>query len=312
MTHLKKTMCVFLSFVLTFSSVQVVPSHAVAVDTLPDMSTEPLGVESPAPTQPAGGTPATMPSEEPAATPEKTPEDISQWQALQRMLDEAQDAATIVLDADYTAEASDAGLEIPANKSITLDLAGHTLNRNLTSPVEDGHVILVRGSLSIVDSTATAGIGGMGTITGGKTQNGGGIFVDTGASLRFEGGNITGNESENGGGIFVGPDATLHLAGGIISGNTARGPGGGVLVDSGAKAVIVEGAPVVRSNTANDSGANVFLPTGFVLTMGEALASEAEVGIALEWGTSTLAPGASCRPPSTKSVTVTRLPSRRT
>ena len=63
------------------------------------------------------------------------------------------------------------------------------------------------------------------------------------------------------------------------------------MVDSGAKAVIVEGAPVVRSNTANGSGANVFLPTGFVLTMGEALASEAEVGIALEQETGTFTSG---------------------
>lgn len=62
-------------------------------------------------------------------------------------------------------------------------------------------------------------------------------------------------------------------------------------MNSGAKAVIVEGAPVARSNTANDSGADVFLPTGFVLTMGEALASEVEVGIALERGTGTFTSG---------------------
>lgn len=73
MKHLKKTMCVFLSFVLTFSSVQVVPSHAVAVDELSGAPTEPLTVEQPAPTQPAGGTPATRSSEEPAATSDTTP-----------------------------------------------------------------------------------------------------------------------------------------------------------------------------------------------------------------------------------------------
>ena len=57
---------------------------------------------------------------------------------------------------------------------ITVDLNGHTINRNQTTPVNDGSVFVVLdgNELKITDSSGTNN----GTITGGNTTgNGGGI-----------------------------------------------------------------------------------------------------------------------------------------
>ncbi|HOA85589.1 MAG TPA: hypothetical protein PKN17_06160, partial [Bacillota bacterium] len=68
-------------------------------------------------------------------------------------------------------------IEIPANKTVRLDLNGYTLSRGLSSPTSGGYVIGVTGNL-IIDNTADT----TGKITGGYNDgNGGGICVyDTG------------------------------------------------------------------------------------------------------------------------------------
>ena len=125
----------------------------------------------------------------------------------------------------------------------TLDLNGHAINRELSSEMDDGQVVVIRsnGNLTIKDSSANAdGTGGIGKITGGYDSGngmnygngGGGIYVESG-SLTLESGSITGNKTlKDGGGVYVGSGCTFTMLGGSITDNGAIN-GGGVYVSSG-------------------------------------------------------------------------------
>jgi len=110
--------------------------------------------------------------------------DMSPWASLQQ---ELLAGGTVTLTGDLTATADDVALVIPTGKSVTLDLAGHTLSRGLDDAKEDGNVITVSGSLTITDS-ATGG-----TITGGNNTGNGGVVLAEGGSLTLQGGEISGN-----------------------------------------------------------------------------------------------------------------------
>ena len=111
------------------------------------------------------------------------------------------------------------------NYVLTIDLNGHTIDRNLKEAKSSGSVFYLEDKdikLTIKDSA------GGGKITGGNcTGNGGGIDVYDG-SLYIEGGEITGNKADNGAGIYWFSDNTLCITGGVISGNTAVEEGGGI------------------------------------------------------------------------------------
>ena len=155
---------------------------------------------------------------------------FSLWPALQQRINNAANGDTIPLDQDVTAAAEDTALVIPAEKNITLDLAGHTLSRGLTEAKENGNVITVSGSLAVIDS-----VGGS-TITGGfNSQSGGGVRIEPGGAFTLSGGSITGNTAkESGGGLYASGtneetrDVSFTMTGGTISGNEALDAGGGV------------------------------------------------------------------------------------
>ena len=139
----------------------------------------------------------------------------------------------------------------------TLDLNGHAINRELSSEMDDGQVVVIRsnGNLTIKDSSANAdGTGGIGKITGGydsgNGQNygggGGGIYVEDG-SLTLESGSITGNKTlKDGGGVYVGSDCTFTMLGGSITDNGAIN-GGGVYVS-------IDGIFTMRGGSISGNG----------------------------------------------------------
>lgn len=104
---------------------------------------------------------------------------------------------------------------IPTVTAITIDLKGHIIRQT----IEGKRVIEVPAgaTLTIIDTSE----GGNGSITGGSpaTENGGGIYVASNATLNLNGGHITGNKATLGGGVYS--DGTLNIAGKVkVTGNT--------------------------------------------------------------------------------------------
>ena len=173
---------------------------------------------------------------------------ITQWTWLQQQFDK--ENGGVILDRDIVCVDQDEGpLTVPSGCSVTLDLNGHTVDRNLTEAVENGNVITVMGELTLLDSSNEE----TGKITGGNnTKDGGGVLVwpeeDATNEGHFimEGGTITQNTARSGGGVYVWDNYSFHpgrfdMYGGMITGNLAiheeddsfSGYGGGVTVDYG-------------------------------------------------------------------------------
>ena len=155
------------------------------------------------------------------------------WGNLQTLLtNSSTDAANptlITLDKDIVAFNTNSYLNIPAGHHVIIDLNGHTIDRKLTEPDNNGQVFYVRGgtsnnmpsSLTIRDSQ------GGGTITGGNVTgwNGGGaFFVTYSSTLTIEGGTITGNKSaQYGGGAITATNRSIvRMTGGSITGNVGN------------------------------------------------------------------------------------------
>ncbi|MBO4915081.1 MAG: hypothetical protein J5449_07730, partial [Oscillospiraceae bacterium] len=170
------------------------------------------------------------------------------WMALQSLLDAG---GEVTLDQNFTAIEADRILVIPADKSVTLDLNGHTIDRALSGAektVKDGGVIKVEGSLTLTDGSEDK----TGTITGGNSSAGGGVYVCMGGVLTVTGGTITGCTANSGGGVYV-DGGELRMSGcAVISGNSAGSLGGGVCLCKGA-AFTMEGG-TIRGNGAVGNG----------------------------------------------------------
>ncbi len=105
--------------------------------------------------------------------------------------------------------------------TVTIDLNGHRLCRNLSSSSDDGNVIWIHenGHLIIKDNSTTHS----GSIEGGNATNGGGINVWPGCSLTVTGGTFANNSaSDNGGAIFVRNGATVTVSNATFIGNSAN------------------------------------------------------------------------------------------
>lgn len=146
---------------------------------------------------------------------------------------------------------SNSTLSIPEGMTVTIDLGGHTLDRNLPWRGEGGgQVITVRSgaTLNLSNGTLKGGWGGnagglsneSGTanltnvnITGCKGDDTGGGICNLGGTLTMTGGSITNNtcydhgDPAGGGGLFNAEGATVKLTGVTITGNEDMVCGGG-------------------------------------------------------------------------------------
>ena len=120
---------------------------------------------------------------------------ISTWEDLQKAIDNGGD---IKLTENITAGETDKELIVESGNEVTIDLNGCAINRALESIIYHGYVIRVEGTLTVKDTSD----GQAGKITGGfngdlhgSDSTGGGVYVDSDATLNFEGGQITGNKA---------------------------------------------------------------------------------------------------------------------
>ncbi len=178
--------------------------------------------------------------------------EVDTWSEMKQAVNEIQDGKTIVLTADLIAGSGDSTIGVvrsSAESSFTIDLAGHTINRNLSSENEnnDGHVFDVnKGTVTIKDSSESK----TGKITGGSDENGGAIVIGGEGTLNIEGVTISGNRAtEDGGAIFV--YGKLNMTGGEISGNTSKSAGGIAVHKSG---TITLTNTRIQNNTASEWG----------------------------------------------------------
>ena len=118
--------------------------------------------------------------------------DIDSWQNLQAVVNGTSAGSVITLTQDLKSNYGYDMLEIGEGKKLTIDLNGHTLDRNATRASENGSVIINDGELTLTDS-----VGG-GVIRSGNTTGDGGI-VNNG-TLTIENITITGNSAQGSGG----------------------------------------------------------------------------------------------------------------
>ena len=143
------------------------------------------------------------------------------------------DGASVMLTADIALSEK---LTIGSGKTVTIDLNGKKLSRNLSANENYGMVIYVNGgNLTIKDGSGD----NSGQITGGRSYNGAGVLCESGSTLTINGGTFKKNDVSRhegshgrGGAIFMNPNTTLTITGGVFDNNSAY-HGGAIYVDDG-------------------------------------------------------------------------------
>ncbi|MBO4914965.1 MAG: leucine-rich repeat protein, partial [Oscillospiraceae bacterium] len=195
----------------------------------------------------------------------------SPWALLQSKLSAG---GSVELTKDVTADESDVALVIPEGKTVTLDLAGHTISRGIsgfeqpgepaTDPdkaKEDGYVIKILGTLAIIDSSVSQDPPyGSGMIRGGNnTGYGGGVYVAGGGALTLNSGSICENISySGGGGVYVALNGTFTMSGGSVATNYSK-YGAGVYVGG---AFTMTGGIIADCGCERGYGAGVYITSG--------------------------------------------------
>ena len=191
---------------------------------------------------------------------------VSTWDQLQSAL--ADDGTYIQLYDDVVTPTGkslvQSKLTVPSGVTVTLDLNGHSIDRNLKDGFASEHVITVNGNLTIKDSSE----GQDGKITGGyaKNSSGGGIFIYEG-KCTLESGWIYDNSAAQGGGVYLYKgefimkggqirDNDCDLAGVITTGASC---GAGVYMNSGTFTMSGGG---IYGNLARNYGAGVYVAGG--------------------------------------------------
>ena len=174
--------------------------------------------------------------------------EVATWAELRAAIEEQEDGKTIKLTDNLYLTSEDGPIDIyvTTGNSITIDLNGHSIDRNLNTPVANGYIFtIVNGTVNLEGDAG-------GSISGGyNSGNGGAIIVNRGATLNFLSGIIDYNRTaRNGGAIYS--EGTVNIDGGMIMSNTAGNRGGGICADAGS--VNLLGGSVVYNDSAYEGG----------------------------------------------------------
>ena len=193
------------------------------------------------------------------------------WEILKGEIDNIKSSVTITLDTDYkaVAKSDDALVFNQSDATVTLNLNGYTLDRNLF----DQEVGINYGYVLSVEANATLIINGPGVITGGNIKglekgnsrgDGGGIHVDQDGTLTVNDVTMTRNKSER---SYPSKTAKFFGTGTCIytKGNTTindcrlidnRGDGGGSGVNTQGGTLVVN-RTLIANNVAQSKGGGV-------------------------------------------------------
>ena len=228
-------------------------------------------------------------------------DEILSWQQLQMKINQAGIGETITLTRELTAGEGDSDLVVPKGKDLTINLAGHTLDRNASEDrpgsvikVERGAGLAIKnskgygvitgayGEHGAIDVDGRLGLYGVNIIGNRSTGDGGGIHCA--GIVVIEGGSISSNVAAGkGGGVYVADGGTLKLYETSIMQNSAGGGGGGVYVSEAATMYVRESPTVKDNRGADDTRSNVLLASGAVITLGDIL-KDADIYVSREDG----------------------------
>jgi uncharacterized repeat protein (TIGR01451 family) len=138
-------------------------------------------------------------------------------------------------------------------------------NVNINGPVPNSVVVSGNNTSRVfqVNSGRTVSIFGL-TISGGATNDAGGIF-NSGGTLTLTNSTVSGNGASSlGGGIYNNNSGTLSLINSTVSGNSANGAGG--IYNTSGGTLILTNSTVSGNNATNNGGGGVF-ESGGVLTL---------------------------------------------
>ena len=204
---------------------------------------------------------------------------LSDWEKLQILLDEAESGDTVRLTQDYAAVEEDEGLRIADEKSVTLDLNGHTLSctgmRAYAPLTVCGTLILTDGSgsgsgqLSCVDCEYAIDVQDNGSLemAGGAVSLTDGVdAVNVCGSFSMSGGSVIGENCDDA--VYLSSDtACFTMTGGTVSGSDLEFSA----VYMGSGTFRVSGAPA----------ADVYLYDENVITVADILTEDASIRVHL-------------------------------
>ena len=202
-----------------------------------------------------------------------TPEDLAS-----ALRDSTKD--TVKLTADIIIDTT-----LTVKRAVTLDLNGFVLRmteKDSVIKVEQGGELTIADSdtnkahkfaqntdglwVLVDDSSTSSKTVNGGIITGGKAQNGGGVYVAPDGKLNMTGGSIVGCQAKDGGGVYLDDDSQTDasseftMTDSSIIGCTASERGGGVVVDP-ACTFTMDNDSEIRSCTAQIGG-GVYINSG--------------------------------------------------
>ena len=155
-------------------------------------------------------------------------------------------AGTYYLGSDITPEYT-----VMIKEKVTLCLNGHTIRSEDTSQViELGDEAI----FNLTDCKQSGTADEYGELTHASGKSGRGVYVYKG-TFNMYGGSITGNKTDRGGGVYVDTKGTFNMYGGTITGNSATDDGGGVYVIGSNSKITMTGGSIggTATNDANQA-----------------------------------------------------------
>ena len=205
---------------------------------------------------------------------------------------------TIYLEVDWDFTGS---MAVDKNKSITINMNGHKItsqgNGSVIKMGDKSSLTLIGGdaksftytgytnkSWSQVECTAETG----GLITGGKADNGGGIYTGDKCTVTIDNVVVGGNSAENGGGIFAQEDCNIYLKNtASVQCNYASGEedsdkddcGAGIYVDDDDTNIYMDNATISKNFArchgggiySHDNGTRIYMENGSAISENHAI-----------------------------------------
>ena len=172
---------------------------------------------------------------------------VSTWGELKDAISSASVDAVIALANDITDESDSPAIQIK-EKFLYIDLKGHKIDRcGFKGDDDDRRLFDISGASKVYISN--------GTLTGGRAEDGGCVYIKGGSNIQLDDVIVTDNYSDGDGGAIYLKYALVMMNGGKITDNSCDGDGGAIYLENEAWAVIT--GTEISGNHADDGDGGV-------------------------------------------------------